>query len=235
MTTTLPEGTSLGMMEAPLSWVYSHTARFLGKVRIFVQEGEGFMLIRRGEALAYCFRHGSITLRGNAAKEYLLSQDAVKFSLCKYTEEEFDRAAAWCRDHGVPVHDQGRAVQEASLPPSSAPPATPPISPPVSSRPAPGPEAGVLMVAECRGTDLHVISGSRPAGLACSKVLAAIESARTLAGAVHAGAFSGVILETPNGVLIAAPTEEGAVCVLAEGGIPIGRVRSMLAAIMPER
>jgi len=110
MTTTLPEGTSLGMMEAPLSWVYSHTARFLGKVRIFVQEGEGFMLIRRGEALAYCFRHGSITLRGNAAKEYLLSQDAVKFSLCKYTEEEFDRAAAWCRDHGVPVHDQGRAV-----------------------------------------------------------------------------------------------------------------------------
>ncbi|HDS62998.1 MAG TPA: hypothetical protein ENN52_02495, partial [Methanofollis liminatans] len=123
MTTTLPEGTSLGMMEAPLSWVYSHTARFLGKVRIFVQEGEGFMLIRRGEALAYCFRHGSITLRGNAAKEYLLSQDAVKFSLCKYTEEEFDRAAAWCRDHGVPVHDPDRPIRDIPPPPTRAPPA----------------------------------------------------------------------------------------------------------------
>jgi hypothetical protein len=226
------------MMEAPLSWVYSHTARFLGKVQIFVQEGEGFILIRRGEALAYCFRHGNITLRGNAAREYLLSQDVVEFSLCKYTEEEFDRAAAWCRDRGVPIHDPDRPTRDVP-PPQDIPPAQtrapPPAAPPVSSPSALRPEAGVLMVAECQGSDLHVISGSRPAGLACSRILAAIESSRTLAGAVNAGAFSGVILETPDGVLLAAPTDEGAVCVLAEGGIPIGRVRSMLAAIMPER
>lgn len=231
MTTTLPEGTSLGMMEAPLSWVYAHTARFLGKVRVIVQEGEGFMLIRRGEVLAYCFRHGNITLRGNAAREYLLSQDVVKFSLCKYTAEEFDQAAAWCREHGVPLHNQERPAPEAPLPPSSPPPPAPPLQP----RSAPEPGAGILMVAECRGTDLRVISGSRPPGLSCSRVLAAIESARALAGAVDAGAFAGMILETPEGTLLAAPTDDGAVCALAEGGIPIGRVRSMLAAIMPER
>jgi len=231
MTGTLPAGISLGTMEAPLSWIYSHTIRFLGKVQMFVQDGEGFILIRRGEALAYCFRHGGITLRGNGAREYLLSQDVIKFSLCKYTEEEFGQAMTWCREHNVPVHDPDRETQDIPPPPSPTPPASSPSPPPLS----PTLETGVLMVAECRGSELSIISGSRPSGLSCSSILAAIESSRTLADAMNAGEFSGFILETPDGVLFTAPTGEGAVCVLAEGGIPIGRIKSMLASISPER
>ena len=56
----LPEGKSIGWMQAPPQWIFSHTVRFVGIVRIVIQDGEGFILIRKGTPLAYYFRHGRI-------------------------------------------------------------------------------------------------------------------------------------------------------------------------------
>ena len=87
-----PEGKSLGWMQAPPQWIFSHTVRFIGVVRIVIQDGEGFILVKKGKPLAYYFKHGQIELRGHAALDYFRSHQTLEFNLCKYTPEEFSQA-----------------------------------------------------------------------------------------------------------------------------------------------
>lgn len=63
----LPDGNSIGWMQAPPEWIFSHTVRFVGIVRIVIQDGEGFILIKRGRPVYYYFQHGRIELKGNSA------------------------------------------------------------------------------------------------------------------------------------------------------------------------
>jgi hypothetical protein len=92
----LPEGKSIGWMQAPPQWIVTHTVRFVGIVRVVIQDGEGFILIRKGKPLIYYFKHGRIELRGNAALDYFNSQPAIEFNLCRYTAEEFSHALKIC-------------------------------------------------------------------------------------------------------------------------------------------
>ena len=89
----LPEGKSIGWMQAPPQWIFTHTVRFVGIVRVVIQDGEGFILIRRGKPLAYYFRHGRIELRGHAALDYFNSHPTIELNLCKYTPEELGQAS----------------------------------------------------------------------------------------------------------------------------------------------
>ena len=102
----LPEGKSIGWMQAPPQWIFTHTVRFVGIVRVVIQDGEGFILIRRGRPLAYYFRHGRIELRGHAALDYFNSHPTIEFNLCKYTPEELGQALRICNiDEQVPEPD----------------------------------------------------------------------------------------------------------------------------------
>lgn len=92
----LPEGKTLGWMQAPSSWISSHTVRFIGVVRIVIQDGEGCILIKKGKPLFHYFRHGTIELKGNSARDYFTSHPIIEFNLCKYTPEEFARALNVC-------------------------------------------------------------------------------------------------------------------------------------------
>ena len=92
----LPEGKSIGWMQAPPQWIFSHTLRFAGIVRIVIQDGEGFILINKGKVLGYYFKHGRIELRGNAARDYFNSNPTVEFNLSKYTPEEMADALRIC-------------------------------------------------------------------------------------------------------------------------------------------
>jgi hypothetical protein len=92
----LPEGKSIGWMQAPPQWIFSHTVRFVGIVRIVIQDGEGFILIRKGTPLAYYFKHGRIELKGNAALDYFNSHPTIEFNLSRYTPEEFAQALKIC-------------------------------------------------------------------------------------------------------------------------------------------
>jgi hypothetical protein len=92
----LPEGKSIGWMQAPPQWIFTHTIRFVGVVRIVIQDGEGFILIKKGKPLVYYFKHGRIELRGNAALDYFNSHPIIEFNLCKYTPEEFSQALKIC-------------------------------------------------------------------------------------------------------------------------------------------
>lgn len=92
----LPEGKSIGWMQAPPQWIFTHTVRFVGVVRVVIQDGEGFILIKKGKPLVYYFKHGRIELRGHAALDYFNSHPTIEFNLCKYTPEEFAQALKIC-------------------------------------------------------------------------------------------------------------------------------------------
>jgi len=92
----LPEGKSIGWMQAPPQWIFTHTVRFIGVVRVVIQDGEGFILIKKGKPLMYFFKHGRIELRGHAALDYFNSHPTIEFNLCKYTPEEFAQALKIC-------------------------------------------------------------------------------------------------------------------------------------------
>jgi hypothetical protein len=94
MTDKMPEGTAIGEMQAPLRWIFSHTTRFSGMVRIRMQDGEGFMLVRKGEPLAAQFMHPLKSLSGPSALKYFGSQPILDFGLFRYEPGEMQEALA---------------------------------------------------------------------------------------------------------------------------------------------
>jgi hypothetical protein len=112
----LPEGKSIGWMQAPPQWIFTHTVRFMGIVRIVIQDGEGFILIKKGKPLVYYFKHGRIELRGRAALDYFNSHPIIEFNLCKYNPEEFAQVLKICN-----FEERGAEMPEASEQPETPP------------------------------------------------------------------------------------------------------------------
>jgi predicted regulator of Ras-like GTPase activity (Roadblock/LC7/MglB family) len=97
----LPEGKTLGQMQAPLQWIFSHTSRFLGAVRITMQDGEGFLLIQKGKPLAAVFQHPLKALKGPSALKYFGTQSVIDFDLRKYTPTEMQAALKLCTEESL--------------------------------------------------------------------------------------------------------------------------------------
>jgi hypothetical protein len=115
----LPEGNSIGWMQAPPQWIFTHTVRFIGVVRVVIQDGEGFILIKKGKPLVYYFKHGRIELRGHAALDYFSSQPTIEINLCRYTPEEFSQALKIC-DVGKTVPETVDVQKQAPAVPAQA-------------------------------------------------------------------------------------------------------------------
>ena len=138
----LPEGKSIGWMQAPPEWIFTHTVRFVGVVRVVIQDGEGFILIKKGKPLMFYFKHGRIELRGHAALDYFNSNPTIEFNLCKYTPEEFAKAL-WICDVDV-TREQAPAPTAPLQPEGREKPAEPrvtnlpeQITPVIPERPEP--------------------------------------------------------------------------------------------------
>jgi hypothetical protein len=111
----LPEGTAIGEMQAPLRWIFSHTARFIGAVRITMQDGEGFVLVHKGEPLAAQFRHPLKSLSGPSALKYFSSQPILDFGLWRYEPDEMREALALAAETQTLLHpDREIPVIDAS-------------------------------------------------------------------------------------------------------------------------
>jgi predicted regulator of Ras-like GTPase activity (Roadblock/LC7/MglB family) len=111
----LPEGKSLGWMQAPASWIDSHTVRFIGVVRVVIQDGEGFILIKKGKPLFHYFKQGTIELKGHTALDYFNSHPVIEFNLCKYTPDELAWAMKLCN-----IEDHDRVVPKEPAVPGPA-------------------------------------------------------------------------------------------------------------------
>lgn len=136
MMESLPEGASIGWMQAPPAWIFTHTARFVGVVRIVIQDGEGFILINRGEPRAYYFRHQNRELRGKAALDYFNSFAIIEFNLCKYTPEEFAFAEERCAAESVSIPSP-ESVPLPATEPEPVPKPVPETVPETVPEPAP--------------------------------------------------------------------------------------------------
>lgn len=88
----LPKGEKIGDMQAPISWIFSHTARFNGIIMIHIQDGSGAILIDMGKPVGYYYEHGNRILKGNAAKEFFMTQRIIDFTLYRYHKNEFEEA-----------------------------------------------------------------------------------------------------------------------------------------------
>ncbi len=143
----LPEGKSIGWMQAPPQWIFTHTIRFVGIVRIVIQDGEGFMLIDKGKILSYYFKHGRIELRGNAALDYFNSNPNVEFNLCKYTPDEMAEAMK-----ALSIGEPESLDEEKKPAPARPAPAQPEPVPPESvdgrSQTTPVPEPAAVLPGE---------------------------------------------------------------------------------------
>jgi len=138
----LPEGNSLGWMQAPSSWIDSHTVRFIGVVRVVIQDGEGFILIKKGKPLFHYFKHGTIELKGHSARDYFNSHPIIEFNLCKYSPEEFALALKVCNieENEPPVPKQSDSP--VPVPGKTNPPPHPtdaPVAKPVRNITIPDP------------------------------------------------------------------------------------------------
>ncbi|MFA5268177.1 MAG: hypothetical protein WC379_09400 [Methanoregula sp.] len=150
----LPEGKSIGWMQSPPQWIFTHTVRFVGVVRVVIQDGEGFILIKKGKPLVYYFKHGRIELHGHGALDYFNSHPTIEFNLCKYTPEEFAQALKICNVEEevpetesvqaqvvpvVPIHEEvfeQPAEEPPEIPRHEQPPLTIPEKPePLSEKP----------------------------------------------------------------------------------------------------
>ena len=136
----LPQGKSLGWMQAPASWITTHTSRFIGVVRVVIKGGEGFILIKKGKPLFYYFKQGTTELKGNRALDYFNSHALIDFNLCKYNRDEFAWALNLCN-----IEDHDPVVANVSVPVSRQPtvpfrPADPSIARPADNKRIPEPD-----------------------------------------------------------------------------------------------
>jgi hypothetical protein len=136
----LPEGKSLGWMQAPVSWITTHTLRFVGVAWVVIQDGDGFILIKKGKPLFYYFKQGTIELKGNTALDYFNSHPVIDFNLCKYNPDEFTWALKLCN-----IEDHEPVVPKISVPVSREPavpsrPADPPVAKTAGDKRIPEPD-----------------------------------------------------------------------------------------------
>jgi hypothetical protein len=136
----LPQGKSLGWIQAPASWVTTHTSRFIGVVRVVIKGGEGFILIKKGKPLFYYFKQGTTELKGNRALDYFNSHALIDFNLCKYNRDEFAWALNLCN-----IEDHDPVVANVSVPVSRQPtvpfrPADPSVPKPAGDKRIPEPD-----------------------------------------------------------------------------------------------
>ena len=155
----LPEGTSLGWMQAPASWINSHTVRFIGLVRVVIHDGEGYILIKKGKPLFHYFRHGTIELKGHTALDYFNSHPVIEFNLCKYTPDEFSWALKVCN-----IEDEPEVRVPAAPGPAATEHSTPsrPVDPMVLPKPVGnkrGPDPVVVLPQVRTGAERAAASG----------------------------------------------------------------------------
>lgn len=94
MTQAIPQGTSIGQIEASLDWLLSHTARFRGAILVRIYTGEGYILIEHGQPVVFFFHVGNRVIRGEAARRFFGKQDFIHATLRRYTDLELQEALA---------------------------------------------------------------------------------------------------------------------------------------------
>jgi hypothetical protein len=231
-----PVGVPCGSMEAPYHWILRHTARFTGIVTISFQDGEGFLLARRGKPFASFVHTNKVSCAGIRACDYCASQQLLHFSLYRYTLDEFREALEVCRILGIPPLDNLPGTKNHPDPGEDQ---RPPITPPDPEHLMPGPEETMALDNLLRepgfmayavfsnGSDpLCAGSGDLTRFVALAKRMA--ESFCTLSGTLSTSPQMQTFVETPGGYVVIMAQGPTSTCFLTDNTVPLGQIRSVM-------
>lgn len=232
----LPEGSLIGRMQAPLQWVFSHTSRFAGAVRISMQDGEGFLLVQKGEPVAAYFEHPLKSLSGQPALKYFGVQPILDFGLRKYEPGEMEEALALSgelqallqpdrelRAAGA-VGDGGEKTRET--PPGETPEPEPEPLRAVLEHP------GVTAVACFSGGNCISSIGNIDADYVVAFAEDLLRWSLTLPKAMPAcGSFVQMTLFYRDGNVIIAPYGDECLCIFTTPGVQFGQIRRLIREI----
>lgn len=101
MTDPIPPGVFIGEMQAPFKWILIHAARFQGVIRVKAGDGEGFVMVRKGQPLGCTFQREGNLLKGKEAYAHIVSFPVVNLLIHRYSGEEMDAATHLLASEGA--------------------------------------------------------------------------------------------------------------------------------------
>lgn len=110
MMESFPPGTFIGEMQAPFKWILIHAARFQGIIRVNASDGEGYVMVRKGEPMGCMFRRKDDLLKGKEAYSHITSYPVVNLSILRYSGEEMESAARLAQSEGAEYQMAGSAA-----------------------------------------------------------------------------------------------------------------------------
>ncbi|MDD1674148.1 MAG: roadblock/LC7 domain-containing protein [Methanomicrobiales archaeon] len=253
--TLLPEGKSIGIMQAPIDWIRSHTSRFVGAVIITIQDGRGFILIDKGKARGYYFQHQNMVLKGNSALAYFTKMQILDFDLRKYTPHEFTRALAIYGGEEPSAAVQGasttpsteKAVERSAasdtgasgavLNPEPAPAHPFPPAPSHDDESIASDEARIREIVRQPGVEgvaifrdgMEIIStGNVDFKKTREKIDDRLHWGMKLAATMKKGPFLQITDQYENGDIIIAPVQDVFMCIVTSTDASLGSIRSLI-------
>jgi predicted regulator of Ras-like GTPase activity (Roadblock/LC7/MglB family) len=260
MIDTLPEGRSIGTMQAPLQWILTHTSRFVGAVVITVQDGRGVILIEKGKACGYYFHHENVVLKGRSAFDYFNALQAIDFDLRKYTPEEFTRAITLYdgedavlapaapeeeplpepEDGGVgDVRDMLQMLTTRIMNPEAGGRGETPVAPPAETRHT-AENDKIREILRQPGVEGIALFGERveltsTGHVDFKKVMDTVEKrvhwAKEMSAKMKMGPFSQITHQFEMGDVIIAPFGDDFICIVTSSEAPLGSIRSLIRSI----
>lgn len=244
----LPAGTECGTFTDPQDEkLFGELEAFRGAVEVRSSSGTGFILMDRGRMEAALFHTATDSFRGQNALSCIATDSSGSgvvqtLRLRRYSEEEFARALAICRESGLIVADEKTTPPQAAPVPSDAIPAEKAQDTAGSS-----PEnldqsklkkiliqPGVIAVsAFFEGFPVRSMGDADFEHVAASAedfMRAGVKIAQDM----NAGPLDQMILETAKNKFIIAPCGDLYLCVFTTADAQLGLIRVVLRSIQSE-
>jgi predicted regulator of Ras-like GTPase activity (Roadblock/LC7/MglB family) len=216
----LPEGKILANMKCPLGELLVFTADLVVGARLFVSEGDGYILIEKGKPVAAGFLDQNMQMIGDQALHYLQQKSFLECEVITYTPQEIDQLKEYFAQEGWGILGKNEGMP--------------------SSKCSALNEEGLAYIVEQPG----VIAASAffegfpvlSAGDGDFEQVAAIaedllRAASTIATDLGLGSLDQMILETSKGKFIIAPHGDLSLCVKTSSDAHLGLIRLAIRSI----
>jgi predicted regulator of Ras-like GTPase activity (Roadblock/LC7/MglB family) len=218
----LPEGSVIGTFSGTLEDIQPFILPLIGVLYVVGPPGEGFVLIDKGKLVATLFRTNASELKGNAAYELLVEEQALDFELRRYSSEEFLGAHETCAKEGLLIayDETGKPLRKAARGEWNLDK--------IKKQP------GVLAVSA-----FHEGFAVQSTGNADFEQVAAVaedllRTGKKIAGDLAIDPLNQLILETPHGKFIIAPYGDINICIFTEADANLGLIRMAIRNIQSE-
>ncbi|MDD1679640.1 MAG: roadblock/LC7 domain-containing protein [Methanomicrobiales archaeon] len=218
----LPEGSVIGTFSGTLDEIQPFILPLVGVLYVVGSPGEGFLLIDKGKFVASLFRTKASEMKGNAAYEHLVDEQALDFEMRRYTSEEFQGARETCAKEGLLIayDENGKPLRKVASGEWNLDK--------IKKQP------GVLAVSA-----FHEGFAVHSTGNADFEQVAAVaedllRTGKKIAGDLAIEPLHQLILETPHGKFIIAPYGDINICIFTEAEANLGLIRMAIRNIQSE-